>query len=658
MKKQLLFLITLFMAAISFSQTFTDNYISYNVTSPTTVEVTDYDDINGSSTVIIPASVNYNSVNYSVTSIKFLAFQNSTTTSVDIPDSIITIGVGAFSGSALDTVTIGNSVANIENSAFYNCSLTNVTIPDSVTSIGNAAFQNNSLINLSIGNSVATIGNWAFTNNQLTTIIFPNSVTSIGEFTFQNNPLTSIVSEATTPPTITTSTTSGMDTFNTDRSGIDLYIPVGTMGVYVTDPGALWTGFNSVTEGAPAQVGDTFVDNFITYEITSLSPNEVEVIDYDNINGPSSVVIPTSTSYSSSSFSVTSIGNSAFYNNNLSSVDLPSSLVSIGDDAFRLNQITSLTIIPNSITSIGARAFRSNLMTSLVIPNGVTYLGAQAFAQNLLTSVDIADSVATIEGFLFWQNNFTDMSNVIFPIGTTIIPEGIFYENPFTNVVIPDGITSIGDVAFEENQIVTVTLPNSLTSIGVQAFKDNLITSITIPDGVVSIGDSAFMINQLTTVVIPENVTNIDADAFKNNPLTDVYSEAITPPTIVTGGGLDTFAEDRSIINLHIPAGTIGAYVTDTGALWTGFNPVTEDALSVSDFELENDIKVVTNTNAIKVLSANSVRLENYTLYNISGQTIATGKESEISTATFSSCIYVLKLDFDKGTVVKKVLVY
>ena len=92
-------------------------------------------------TAIIPASVEYNSVTYSVTS----------------------IGNGAFNGcDGLTSVEIPNSVTSIGYSAFYNCTgLTSVTIPNSVTSIGEYAFAEcSSLTSVTIGNSVTRHQHW------------------------------------------------------------------------------------------------------------------------------------------------------------------------------------------------------------------------------------------------------------------------------------------------------------------------------------------------------------------------------------------------------------------------------------------------------------------------------------------------------------------
>ena len=87
----------------------------------------------------------------------------------------------------------------------------------------------------------------------------------------------------------------------------------------------------------------------VTYQNTS-SPR------YSNLSG--NLVIPETVTYSDISYSVTSIGNYAFYGcSGLTSVTIPNSVTSIGGDAFSgCTGLTSITI-PNSVTSIGARAF-------------------------------------------------------------------------------------------------------------------------------------------------------------------------------------------------------------------------------------------------------------------------------------------------------------
>ena len=80
--------------------------------------------------------------------------------------------------------------------------------------------------------------------------------------------------------------------------------------------------------------------------------------------------------------SVTTIGDGAFGNYQLTSVTIPDSVTVIGDEAFKFNELTSVTI-PDSVTIIGDRAFKFNKLTSVTIPNSVTTIGNQAFGDSV-----------------------------------------------------------------------------------------------------------------------------------------------------------------------------------------------------------------------------------------------------------------------------------
>ena len=167
------------------------NFNSSNKTATVTYRGNYYNSYNGeySGSVVIPSSVTYNGVTYSVTSIVDEAFREcKSLTSVTIPNSVTSIGKYTFYGcSSLTSVTIGNSVTSIENYAFAYCtSLTSVTIPNSVTSIGERAFYEcSSLTSITIPNSVISIESSAFYGcSSLTSITIPNSVTSIGQSAF------------------------------------------------------------------------------------------------------------------------------------------------------------------------------------------------------------------------------------------------------------------------------------------------------------------------------------------------------------------------------------------------------------------------------------------------------------------------------------------
>jgi len=110
--------------------------------------------------------------------------------SIDLPNSLTTIGDGAFLECyALESVTLGSSVETIGASAFNCAPISSIIIPASVKSIGNRTFANcRALESMTFaeGSQLTSIGDNAFYScNALESIAIPNSVTSIGESAFE-----------------------------------------------------------------------------------------------------------------------------------------------------------------------------------------------------------------------------------------------------------------------------------------------------------------------------------------------------------------------------------------------------------------------------------------------------------------------------------------
>ena len=275
----------------------------------------------------------------------------------------------------------------------------------------------------------------------------------------------------------------------------------------------------------------------IYYEITSSSDLTVAVTyqgtsysEYmDEYTG--SVTIPDKVTYNGKTYSVTSIGQSAFG---------------------LCRSLTSVTI-PNSVTSIGILAFAyCSGLTSVTIGNSVTSIGGYAFWNcSGLKSVTIGNSVTSISNFTFYGcsglTSVTINSNSI--ISNTSSES--FLKNIFgsqvKSYIIGDGVTSIGDYAFALcNDLTSVTIGNSVTSIGDFAFdRCSGLTSVTIPNSVTSIGDYAF-----------RNCSG----------LTEIVSLASIPP-ICNAGVFENV--DKSLCTLKVPKGSKDAYSQADG--WKDF---------------------------------------------------------------------------------------
>jgi hypothetical protein len=265
---------------------------------------------------------------------------------------------------------------------------------------------------------------------------------------------------------------------------------------------------------------------------------------------------------------VTHIGNWAFSDcRGLTSVTLPNSVTTIGEDAFVYTGLTSVTI-PNSVTAIGGAAFAYTGLTSVTLPNSVITIGEVAFyGCTDLTFVTIGNSVTTIGNWAFF--GCEKLTSVTIGNSVTAIGNSAFgWCSRLTSVILPNSVTAIGEEAFQGcEKLTSVTIGNSVTTIGKNAFNGcSNLTSVTIPNSVKTIGGWAFDgCADLTSVTIGNSVETIGGAAFAGcTGLTGITSLNATPPALVG----DVF-DDKSNVALSVPARAVKDYQAVGG--WQGF---------------------------------------------------------------------------------------
>ena len=217
--------------------------------------------------------------------------------------------------------------------------------------------------------------------------------------------------------------------------------------------------------------------------------------------------------------SITSIGDMAFSGcTNLKSMEIPESITEIAVGAFRGCSGLTNIVIPESVTSVGDQAFSGcSSLTGIVIPDNITRIADGTFKEcTNLTSIVIPDSVTSIGVYAF--ASCRNLKSVEIPEGITEIAVGAFLAcSSLTGLEIPDSVTSIRDMAFSDcTNLTSIIIPKSVTSIGERAFAGcSNLTGIEIPEGVTEIGDWTFQgCSCLTSIIIPKSVTSIGERAF------------------------------------------------------------------------------------------------------------------------------------------------
>ncbi len=181
------------------------------------------------------------------------------------------------------------------------------------------------------------------------------------------------------------------------------------------------------------------------------------------------IIIPSTTPNGNS---IVNVGRGSFSSKSLKSVKIPDSVITIEDAAFFQNNITSLDLGDN-VKTIGPAAFNANKLESVKIPDSVQIIDSTAFFKNNIINLDLGKGVQKIGQAAFYGNK---LEHVVIPTSVIKIDSSAFNSNNITSLDLSEGIQTIGDSAFKNNKLEYIKIPRSVTLLSEVFAYNNLIT--------------------------------------------------------------------------------------------------------------------------------------------------------------------------------------
>lgn len=305
---------------------------------------------------------------------------------------------------------------------------------------------------------------------------------------------------------------------------------------------------------------------------------------------------------------------SAFTNTWIHFIDFPTTLKTIGDNAFDNRFLTGPLVLPEGLDSIGKEAFQKNYITEVTIPESVRAIGVTAFYDNQsLKSVTLNNSMEMINQSLFYycqklavvhggknvkivnQSAFRNCDSLrsIKDVAPVTIDREAFYNCQKLEGLNFSRIKSIGYNSFyqcyglKEADLTTLTSIDNSSFIACTGLK-----KVTFGNGITTIKSNAFYLcHALEEVVLGSSINSLETNCFGNtqaNALKRVYITAPAPPAV----GSAPFYSPSSV-TLYVPEYAMVSYKLDN--YWSKFTKVETNPNQPDKVNLYKKLELTSN---------------------------------------------------------------
>ncbi|MGL5732482.1 MAG: leucine-rich repeat protein, partial [Metamycoplasmataceae bacterium] len=450
------------------------------------------------------------------------------------------VGIHAFSQCGLTTIDLPNSVNHIGHSAFRYSKIQTIKIPDDVTVLRSETFFNSELreITFGEGSQLISLEGKIFENTKLTAIDVPNTVTTINDRAFSN-----------------TSTSTGQ------LRNIKMLDVLKGTNPTVAKYGfnqSQWNGIEWKSFSIP------FMGTILTkFEVTALGWDRKTRITQDDWG----TFAPRVTQISAAATTGSGGGAAFASNSTLTEIFIPSRIKQIHYATFyNTPSLNTVTFQAGSrLEYVGNGAFRQSNISTLDLPNSVTYIGELAFDDSQLTSLHIPDNVQVIP-----QNTFRStrrLTTITFGENSRFraFHNTVFSGSSISSIYLPNSTVQINNNTFQNtanlNDIsMLISFKNSAPSTR-YGFTQTQFNNI----------KWRYLTPFLGTTLTKTDVANMGWDVKTTITLADWANDAPNV-TQISGGSQNNaaFSDNNILQSIEIPAtvNTVAfASFLNTGAL-------------------------------------------------------------------------------------------
>lgn len=325
----------------------------------------------------------------------------------------------------------------------------------------------------------------------------------------------------------------------------------------------------------------TYMGNTLLYHVLDETERTCEVVPVPedwylrDLERSSEVILPEyvtddtnlNTPYT---YTLTRIGDRAFKGFGVSSITIPNTVTSIGNEAFantEYNSGISSFDIPDSVTEIGENILYRNFPQELRIGRGLKVVPTLGVYEDDWCDTGNMIHLTFYEGLrefkdpglLFQKSNVIDIMIDDIDNWANTAPEGYHpYEAIFNPQVFPDYRVPVTvTLNYKGKPVTDVTLGNKVERVGPYAFAYIGLEKVTFSSYVTEICEGAFASANIPEAKLPEGMTSIGAKAFYN---CQNLSE-VTLPSTVESICEAAFKNDISLYEVTLPKNlkTLGA---------------------------------------------------------------------------------------------------